>query len=220
MANAFLGFSFLQGVLAFFAPCAVALLPGYIAAFVGRHNATKGRIVARASMLAGLSILGIVTVYVLAGILILTLNQLLKQAMPYIASAMGVVFIGVGVLMLGGKNVALNLHMRDRNVSSESLEAYLFGVAYGVGALGCLFPLFLLVAFTAIAAPFWTGVSYLAAYLAGMSMLMLLFTLLAVVAREKLMRHLPRVLPYVTRVAGGMMIIAGIYVIWYQSALF
>ena len=34
----FVYFSFMQGVVAFFAPCAVALLPGYIAAFISRND--------------------------------------------------------------------------------------------------------------------------------------------------------------------------------------
>jgi threonine/homoserine/homoserine lactone efflux protein len=43
--------------------------------------------------------------------------------------------------------------------------------------------------------------------------------MLALVARDRLQRSLRGVLPYVNRFAGVVVILAGIYIIWYQSAL-
>ena len=67
----FIYFSFIQGVFAFLAPCAVALLPGYIVAFISRnsqHQPAMSRRLYRGLKLALLSILGILVVYAIAGI--------------------------------------------------------------------------------------------------------------------------------------------------------
>jgi cytochrome c biogenesis protein CcdA len=116
--------------------------------------------------------------------------QLLKENLVYVVIAMGAGIIGLVVLMLLGRPVTLPIHGPQRRFPNRSADAFLFGTAYGLGALGCLFPLFIL-----------------------------LFYMLALVARDRLQRSLRGVLPYVNRFAGVVVILAGIYIIWYQSAL-
>ncbi|MDZ7771742.1 MAG: cytochrome c biogenesis protein CcdA [Balneolaceae bacterium] len=218
----FLHFSFLQGVLAFFAPCAVALLPGYIVSYVSREGAETSdwRVSAwRGFKLALLSILGILAVYLVAGLLIVVAAQLLKTYMKWIAMAMGGGLIILGAFMVAGRSVAYSAGVRFGRASNETADAFLFGLAYAIGALGCLFPLFLVVAVQAMAAPFWQGVSYLAAYFAGISGMMILAIVLSSLAREWFMRHLRTLLPHMERIAGVLLILAGIYVIHYQTAL-
>lgn len=220
----FIGFSFLQGVLAFLAPCAVALLPGYILAFISRNPGAQTKLktrLGRGLKLAFLSILGILVIYSIAGGLIIIAGQLLKDYMKWITIGMGGIFIILGILMLIGKNVSLSLNFQNANTKTEATEAFLFGVAYAIGALGCLFPLFLIVATQAMAAPsIWEGSSYILAYFVGMSGMMILTILLAVFAKEFLMKNLRKILPYMEPVTGVLLILAGIYIIYYQTALF
>lgn len=166
----FIGFSFIQGVLAFLAPCAVALLPGYVLAFISRNadeTAVNIRLV-RGLKLAWWSILGILVVYALAGGLVLVASQVLKEYMKWISLTMGAGLFVLGVLMVLGKNISFSLNIREPSARSETLEAFFFGIAYAIGALGCLFPLFLIVATQAFAAPSMPeGASYFLAYFAG-----------------------------------------------------
>ena len=220
----FVYFSFLQGVLAFLAPCAVALLPGYIVAFISRNShggpAVSTRLY-RGMKLAMLSILGILLVYALAGALIIVASQVLKDYMKWITIGMGTVLIVLGILMVMGKNVSFTLHLNNPTHKRESVEAFVFGIAYAIGALGCLFPLFLVVATQAMAAPtMWRGASYFGAYFAGMSGMMIATILLSTFARDLLMKYLRKILPHMERVTGLLLILAGIYVIQYQMVLF
>jgi cytochrome c biogenesis protein CcdA len=215
----FISFSFFQGVVAFFAPCAVALLPGYLSSFINRDNNEKNK-TKRAIFIALMSILGFVTIYTIAGIGILTFSSILKSYMPWIAISMGAIVISLGIFTLFGKNMSLSFHLDIKASNDEKKEAYLFGISYGIGALGCLFPLFLVVATSAISAPnIIEGVSYIVSYVFGMSLFMLLFSLLAVHAKSFLQTRLKMILPHINIISAVLMIFAGIYIIHYQLAL-
>ena len=218
----FYSFSFLQGVLAFLAPCAVALLPGYIVAFISRSGSdsdTATRLL-RGLKLAMLSIAGIFAIYALATVLIISASQLLKDYMIWVTIGMGSVLIIIGILMAAGKSFSFTLNVNHATPKSEVAEAFVFGVAYAIGALGCLFPLFLIVATQAMAAPSaWTGVGYFGAYFGGISLMMIGTILMSVLARDIMMKYLRKILPHMEKVTGWLLIVAGGYVIYYQSFL-
>lgn len=219
----FVYFSFLQGVLAFLAPCAVALLPGYIVAFISRNSRGDSTVTVRLGRglkLALLSILGILVVYAIAGFLIIVASQILKDYMVWITMGMGAVLIVLGIFMVMGKNVSFSLNMNNPTHKTEAIEAFAFGIAYAIGALGCLFPLFLVVATQAMAAPTaLEGASYIGAYFFGISGMMIVTIMLSTFARDMLMKYLRKLLPHMERITGGLLILAGIYVIHYQTAL-
>jgi cytochrome c biogenesis protein CcdA len=157
----------------------------------------------------------------MAGGLIILASQVLKDYMKWITVGMGSALIVLGILMVMGKNVSFSFNFKDPTYKTAAAEAFIFGMAYAIGALGCLFPLFLVVATQALAAPsVWVGGSYFLAYFVGMSSMMVAVILLSIFARELLMKYLRKVLPYMERITGVMLILAGIYVIQYQLALF
>jgi cytochrome c biogenesis protein CcdA len=214
----------MQGVLAFLAPCAVALLPGYIVAFISRNSQDEPGLstrLVRGLKLAMLSILGIFVIYAVAGAMIVVASQLLKDYMMWITIGMGAVLVVLGIFMVAGKNISFSLNMNNATHKTEAVEAFVFGIAYAIGALGCLFPLFLVVATQAMAAPTaWQGAGYIGAYFAGISGMMIATILLSTFAKDLLMKYLRKILPHMERITGGLLILAGIYVIQYQMALY
>jgi len=220
----FIGFSFLQGVLAFLAPCAMALLPGYVLAFISRNPNSGSQLSARLGRglkLASLSIIGILIIYSIAGAMIVLAGQFLKEYMKWITIAMGTILIVLGILLVLGKSISFSFNIQNSNAKTEAIEAFLFGISYAIGALGCLFPLFLIVATQAMAAEtVWEGSSYILAYFAGISGMMVLTILLAIFAKDFLLKNLRKILPYIEKVTAILLIIAGVYVIYYQMALF
>ncbi|MCC5908170.1 MAG: hypothetical protein JJU13_18285 [Balneolaceae bacterium] len=75
--------------------------------------------------------------------------------------------------MILGKNISFSINLNRTTSESEAAEAFIFGIAYAIGALGCLFPLFLIVATQAMAAPTATeGATYILAYFLGISGMM------------------------------------------------
>jgi len=221
--SSFFYFSFIQGMLVFLAPCAVALLPAYIVSFISRNkeqSSSKKYLVLRGLKLASLSILGILIIYAIAGTIIIFASQLIKDYMKWVAITMGGGLIILGILMLLGRNVSLNIHLKQKKHDSETAEAFFFGVAYAIGALGCLFPLFLVVTTQALAAPsILIGGSYIFAYFLGMSVLMITTILLSIFAKDYLMRQLRKILPHMNKISGILLILAGMYIIQYQLVL-
>lgn len=219
----FVYFSFLQGIVAFFAPCAVALLPGYIVAYITRTGESEVQITTklrRGLKLAFLSILGILIVYSIAGVFIVLASQVLKIYMKWVTIGMGGILIVLGGLMIAGKNITFSVNVNQTSSKSEIWEAFVFGVAYAIGALGCLFPLFLIVATQALAAPsLLLGGSYIFAYFLGISLMMITAILLSTFARDFFMKNLRKILPHMEMITGILLVFAGGYVIYYQMIL-
>ena len=222
--NSFTYFSFLQGIFAFFAPCAVALLPAYIVSFISRNNGadqTTINLLLRGLKLALFSILGILLIYAIASGFIVLAAELIKTYMKYIAISLGAILIVLGFLMLFGKDFSVNIHMNQKKYNSEIKEAFFFGVAYAIGALGCLFPLFLVVATQALSEPDTIiGIGYIVAYFVGISLLMLTTIMTSIFAKDFINKKIRSILPHMNKISAVFLIVAGNYIIYYQSSLF
>jgi threonine/homoserine/homoserine lactone efflux protein len=61
------------------------------------------------------------------------------------------------------------------------------------------------------------------AYGLGMGLVLMVITLAIALARQSLVRNLRKVLPYINRVSGGLLVLAGLYVVyygWYELRVF
>ena len=208
--NGILLFSFLQGILAFFAPCAVALIPGRISRLLSENKVSL-------FWSAVLTMAGVATVYILGGLLLLVAASFVKAYTAYIVITLGIGLIIIGVLMLLEKNVSLPMHVSFGKRSGLP-ESYLFGIAFGVGAFGCLFPLFLVVLSAAVSAGA-VGFSYVVAYVLGMFVCIGALYAGVAFARERTKELLFRFLPLVNRITAVVTILAGLYLIYYQVPL-
>jgi len=222
--NSFIYFSFIQGVFAFFAPCAVALLPAYIVSLISRsniQNQTKINLLLRGLKLAFFSILGILLIYAIASGFIVLAAELIKSYMKYVAISLGAILILLALFMFFGKEFSLNIHLNQKQYKNEIKEAFFFGIAYAIGALGCLFPLFLVVATQALSEPNTIlGLSYIIAYFVGISLLMIITIMSSIFAKDFISRKINSILPYMQKISAVFLIVAGVYIIYYQSSLF
>lgn len=219
----FIVFSFFQGVVAFFAPCAVVLLPGYITSFVGSNNGVteNSSKLRKGGVLAFWSIFGILMVYTLGGGMIMIAAQVLKIYMKWIAVGLGGILVILGLFSLSGKSISINLHFQESETDSRVKEAFFFGVAYAIGALGCLFPIFLIIITQAISAPsVLEGGAYIFSYFLGMGGMMALVIFLAIHFKNWLTKSLRSLMSRMNLITGILLIVAGIYIIQYQLVLF
>src|SRR5699024_8428367 len=93
----------LAGLVSFFSPCVVPLLPGYLSYTTGLSGldlgaAHRGRMVGG----AGLFVLGFSAVFVTYGALFGALGDWLWQYRSTVTTALGLVTIALGVVFLGG----------------------------------------------------------------------------------------------------------------------
>jgi cytochrome c-type biogenesis protein len=211
----FISFAFGAGLAAFFAPCSATLLPGYVTYYISQKNNSKTPLkkLTTATLFSLSAILGFFTLFGVFGTLVIFLGHQVKILIPYIAIFFGIFLIALGIGMLFKKNLMLNLHLKTKNSN-----AYVFGLAYGAASLGCTFPLFITVILQGIIdASIISGFISLLAYILGLSILMFITTIAAALAQDLIQKYINKIMPYIHKISALILIIAGIYMLYYQT---
>ena len=220
-------FAFLLGVVAAFNPCGFALLPAYLAVIVtGSANASVTRLHAiRHAISFGLAMtLGFVTVFTGFGLLFGGVNAALQGSvlplLPYVTVALGVVLVALGATMLvRGELRGPGLRVAGRAPQATFASQVLYGATFALASLSCTIGPFLAVVTTALTAsnPFG-AVGPFVIYAAGMGSSILFVSVAAALAGVGIAAVLRAHTGLIMRIGGGVMIVAGIYVLAYGLA--
>lgn len=209
------------GIIVAFNPCGFAMLPAYMGYFVGNSAAEGERPLAyrlvRAAKVAGVVTLGFVTVYGTLGLLASQLLSAIKEAVPFVSIGVGIALAILGVFMVRGyepKLSFLKVGAIDQGKGLRSL--YVFGLSYAIVSLSCGFAGFSGVVVSTLrdGSIFGAIATYLT-FSAGMGLVLMVLTLAAALAQQTVARSMKRALPYVNRVSGLFLILAGAYVAFY-----
>ncbi len=223
---ALLPWAFSAGAIATLNPCGFALLPAYLAYFVGQPAAGAGSWAeGRRGVVVGLGMTaGTLTVFLAAGAVVSAVGVVLARYLPWLGLVIGALVVLAGVAMV--VRPALQVGLRVPNPAAHRLAVgglggarayYLFGVGYGLASLGCTLPIFLVVMTQALAAGgFGPGLVVFAAYGLGMGLVLLALSVAVGVGRGVLLRSLRTVVPHVRWVGAAGMVAAGAYLIYYQ----
>jgi cytochrome c-type biogenesis protein len=204
------------GALATLNPCAFPLLPAFLSFYVG---AREERLPTRSRVLQGLVTGLVVTagflgVFVAVGLPVAYGAGRVADALPWAGVVLGGLLVGVGILALAGRAPRLPVRWGVRTGGSRGTgPMLLFGIGYGVASLGCTLPVFLAV--VGSAASGGSTALVFAVYGAGMAVVVTALALAAAFVRGGLARGLRRVLPYMSRVAGALLVVAGGYLAYY-----
>ena len=218
MIDAPLGLAFAAGMVATVNPCGFAMLPAYLAYFMGLEDAEDGRAgTAEALRVGGIVSLAFVSVFGVTGLLINAGLRSIIDWIPYLALAVGVVMLVLGVAMFRGYELNLRLlKTSGGGATRDNRSIFGFGVSYAVASLSCTLPVFLSVVVGSIAtASFVSGLATYLAYGLGMSALLVAVTLALAFAKQGFVRRLRSMLRYVQRVSAGFLVVAGLYIIWF-----
>jgi cytochrome c biogenesis protein CcdA len=231
MLDAPLAIAFTSGMVATFNPCGFAMLPAYLGTFLGLEDDTtdtSSRIL-RALSVGGALTLGFVVVFGLLGVGLSTVESIfqiqVEEKLPWVTMLIGVALVGLGVALLSGRHLTVALPKLEKGTRGTELGSmFLFGVSYAVASLSCTLPIFLaIVSQTFSRDSFLDGVAVYIAYALGMGLVLMSLTLLLAFAKHSMVHSMKRILPYVDRVAGGLLVLAGGYVAyygWYELQVF
>lgn len=212
------------GALATLNPCGFALLPALLSYYVGAEEESgpgrPTRIVQ--GLVVGLLVTaGFLGVFVVVGLPIMYGATLIAEAMPWAGLAVGVTLAGVGLVALAGRHVSLPIRNPLPTGDDRRANAMvLFGVGYGTASLGCTLPAFLALVGAGLGAGGITAsLAVFAAYGAGMAVVLMALSVGAALLRRGLARGLKRLAPHMPRIAGGLLLVAGVYLTYYWSRL-
>jgi cytochrome c-type biogenesis protein len=135
--------AFLAGLVSFFSPCVVPLLPGYLsyATGLGAAEVVEGS-QHRSRMLAGASlfVLGFAVVFVITGVVAGSAGRMLAEYRDVITRVLGVLIIMLGLIFAG----VLPFGQRDLRIHRVPAvgvaAAPLIGVVFALGWTPCLSP--------------------------------------------------------------------------------
>lgn len=204
-------------MLAALNPCGFALLPAWLALVVERTGAGDRRqAVARAVGLAAAMTVGFVAVFGTFGALVVPLALSLERYLPWVTVVIGLALVVGGAVLASGRELTVRLPRFQRAPTGGWLTMAGYGAAYALASLSCTVAPFLAVlASTSRSSGVGAGLAVVVAYAVGMGLLVGVLAVAVALAQGALVVRLRSALPWVSRVSGVLLLVAGAYVAWY-----
>jgi len=214
------GLALAAGMVAALNPCGFAMLPAYLTLVVRGEGADPGRTAAvgRALGATAAMALGFLAVFSLFGLLTVPVASAVQRYTPYATIVIGIVLVALGIWLLSGRELAgAPVAPNWRWAPTARLGSMFgYGVGYAVASLSCTIGPFLAVTGSTLR----TGsavdaVLAYAAYAAGLALVVGVLAVGIALASTALVDRLRRLLPYVNRIGGAVLIAVGLYVSYY-----
>jgi cytochrome c-type biogenesis protein len=215
--------AFVAGVVAAVNPCGFAMLPAYLSYFLGIQSRVGDDFeppqagLSRALVVSAAVSGGFIAVFTVLGFIVRAGGSGVADIARYLSIVVGFALVGVGVALLCGLKLTFATPKLDRGGRSRTLGSmFVFGVSYAIASFGCTIGPFLgvvLGSFTRDGT--LSGVLMIVAYGVGMGLLLTALTVTLALARGGLLRSLRSATRWIDSVAGGLMILAGLYIIYY-----
>jgi cytochrome c biogenesis protein CcdA len=156
------------------------------------------------------------TVFVVVGLVTYHFTSWIQRNAKYATIVIAVGLVALGISMLRGYRLPIAAPRLDRGGRSRGVGSmFVYGIAYAVASLGCTIGLFLPSLFSARDDGLVAATAQVAAYGAGMGLLVTALTVSLAVARTGLLGVLRASMHRVEQVAAGFVIISGLYLAYY-----
>jgi cytochrome c biogenesis protein CcdA len=198
-------------------PCGFALLPAYLAAFLGDGDQHGARAVPRAFAVSAAVTAGFVAVFGTFGLVITPLALSVEKYLPWATIVIGIALVGLGISLARGRELNTHIPKLNKGGRDGTLPSmFLYGVSYAIASLSCTIGPFLAVTSTTFrSANLVSGVGVFVAYALGMGVVVTALTVAVALAKAGLVGQLRQAMPYISKGSGYLLIFAGAYVAWY-----
>lgn len=217
-------FAFGAGMLSTVNPCGFAMLPAFLAYYVGDGETGSTRnsvpLLNRLGQGFGVGLAvsgGFAGVFTVAGLLVSFGLRSLVRAVPWAAVLIGSVMVILGLVLVAGRQVGLRI---GKDLGPGSGRSYrrmvVFGAAYAVASLSCTLAVLLAVVAqaTATSNPFQL-IGVFIAYGLGAASILVALSVGAALAKAAVARTIRRLLPVVSRLGGAVLVASGLYMVAY-----
>lgn len=223
MIDAPVAVAFGAGMLATVNPCGFVMLPAYLSYFLGTADASAAEAprigVGRAIAVGAVVSAGFMSLFAVAGGLLSWASVGVYAIAPWLTLVIAVVLVCLGVAMLIGWDPSFSLPRLEKGGKDRTLSSmFLFGVSYAIASLGCTLPVFIAtVSGTISRHNVASGLVVYLAYGLGMAVIMMALTVAIAGARVSFVGGLRRLMPFISRIAGALVLAAGLYIGWYGT---
>ena len=219
MSGGTVSFAFVAGTVATVNPCGFALLPAYLARRVGADNGSRrgAEAIGQALLVGGVTTAGFMLVFGTIGTAIGIGARELTRALPWAGLLIGVALAATGAAVLAGGHLHLRLPQLGRRTRGGLRGDVLFGIGYGTASLSCTLPIFLAATGGAVTGSLAGSALSFLAYAAGMGTILTALAVGAALSQQGLVLALRRLVPYVNRASGALLLLAGAYVVYYWA---
>jgi cytochrome c-type biogenesis protein len=219
----------LFGIVTFFSPCSLPMLPGYMSYYIAQETTTGKK---QNPLVGGIvAAVGIVTFFVLIGILVAVLGGAIQQYLRFLILPIGGLLIILGFLTFIGRDSFLERGMdyvkrpfeiiiariRGRRAEEDSAAGGLFayGFGYGAAASSCMAPAFIgMILISLTIGGILGGALIFGLYTLSLGAMMVLFTYLAASGSGFLQKLVSKT-EIIKKVSAVLLMGAGLFVIIY-----
>ncbi|MGI5849943.1 MAG: cytochrome c biogenesis CcdA family protein [Christensenellales bacterium] len=223
-----IGSVFLAGIISFFSPCVLPVLPVFISTLLGSVDGSVQLIKTRRLNISlkpiirvMLFVFGLSTSFVIMGLAFGTLGRLINSGIFTVICGITVIILGIYQTGL----VKVSFLMREKKLESrrekkDLLSAFLLGFTFSFGWTPCIGPVLAAVlALTASYGGTFTGMFYMIIYSLGLLVPFLIFTAFSDMLMGKI-RAINRSLKIIKIIGGVIIIIMGIFLLTDSLYLF
>jgi cytochrome c biogenesis protein CcdA len=216
-----IGLAFGAGMVAALNPCGFAMLPAYLTLVVRGESDGHLEAVGRALAATAAMTLGFLTVFGAFGLLTVSVASTVQRYLPYVTVLIGIVLIALGIWLLSGRELAVSTPRLTQHGSRWAPTARIgsmfgYGVSYAIASLSCTIGPFLAVTGASFrGGSILGGLSIYLAYAAGISLVVGVLAISVAFASAALIDRIRRILPYINRISGALLLLVGLYVGYY-----
>lgn len=214
-----MGLAFTGGLVAALNPCGFALLPAYLTLVVRGEGTSPLAAVGRALAATAAMAFGFVAVFSTFGLLAMSVASAVQRYVPYVTVLIGIVLVALGAWLLAGRKLAVLIPLSGSAKWAPSARIgsmFAYGVGYALASLSCTVGPFLAVTGVSFrSGDFVDSVWVYVAYGAGMAVIAGVLAIAVAVARSTVVDRMRRIVPYVNRISGGLLVLVGLYVGYY-----
>ena len=218
-------FALAAGMASAVNPCGFAMLPAYLGLYLGANSEQETgspvRQLWRALLIGGAVTGGFVVLFGIAGTLIGLGASFVANLLPWIGLVVGVMLAIAGAWLVSGGKIYTGVAARAAAHIGEPGQLgakgyFLFGVSYGTASLSCTLPIFLAVlGVSASDAGLLNIMANFFLFALGMGLVIMALTLGMAFFKGSMVGVLRKALPYIQPIGAWLMVIAGIYIIFY-----
>jgi len=222
------------GATMFFAPCAFPLLPAYLSYTLQKRD-VEGTVL-NGFKLGGVASLGIITVFMIVGVLVASAGRTVSQYLHILEPIIGILLVVFGIILFMKiklpldrincyfRNLLDRIRGRDPNMCDEDtgskMDMFFYGMGYAGGAASCMAPIMLLAVFKGMTAGgFLGGIVTFVILALAMSTMMIGFSIMATVGGATALQKYNRHIGKIEKGSAVILMIVGIYFLYNFLAL-